>query len=163
MSRAVRAHLLLDGALNSVLLSQVMKRLPADITDDAPDQAQEHQNPESNTLVQQLSELYDQLTRGELTAMEANSSGILLTIKEHMTIVMDNLQDNRTAKLWMQYLDMVRILRKLLKAERLGNWLLHLQAVREALPSGCARMIDNAFHHSGWSKVMIGVALCNFA
>ena len=134
VSRAVRAHLLLDGALNSVLLSQVMKRLPADITDDAPDQAQEHQNPESNTLVQQLSELYDQLTRGELTAMEANSSGILLTIKEHMTIVMDNLQDNRTAKLWMQYLDMVRILRKLLKAERLGNWLLHLQAVREALP-----------------------------
>ena len=33
-----------------------------------------------------------------------------------------------------QYLDMVRIIRKFIKAERLGNWYLHLQAVSEMPP-----------------------------
>ena len=40
----------------------------------------------------------------------------------------------RTAKLWLQYLDMIILLKKLIKAERLGNWSLHLQALSESLP-----------------------------
>ena len=40
----------------------------------------------------------------------------------------------RTAKLWLQYIDMIILLKKLIKAERLGNWFLHLQNVSEILP-----------------------------
>ena len=39
-----------------------------------------------------------------------------------------------TAKLWFQYIDMIRIMKMLIKAEWLGNWYLHLKAVRAMLP-----------------------------
>ncbi|KAG0726670.1 hypothetical protein GWK47_036077 [Chionoecetes opilio] len=44
------------------------------------------------------------------------------------------MADQRTAKLWIQYLDMVKILQLFIKAERTGNWELHLDAVRKMLP-----------------------------
>ena len=40
----------------------------------------------------------------------------------------------RTAKLWIEYMKMVDLLRKFIKAERTGNWKLHLQSVEEMLP-----------------------------
>ena len=39
------------------------------------------------------------------------------------------MRDDRTASLWLQYMDMVDILRMFIKAERTGNWRLHLQAL----------------------------------
>ncbi|PIK60573.1 hypothetical protein BSL78_02509 [Apostichopus japonicus] len=41
---------------------------------------------------------------------------------------------SRTAILWFQYMDMVNILQRFLKAERTGNWGLHLQTVHDMLP-----------------------------
>ena len=41
---------------------------------------------------------------------------------------------NRTSKLWIQYVKMLEILRKLIKAKRTENWMLHLQTVRDVLP-----------------------------
>ena len=38
---------------------------------------------------------------------------------------------NGLTSLWTQYINMVHIMRKLIEAERLGNWYLHLQAVSE--------------------------------
>ena len=34
---------------------------------------------------------------------------------------METLAKDQTASLWIQYLDMIRILRKFIRAERLGN------------------------------------------
>ena len=42
--------------------------------------------------------------------------------------------EGRTSKLWLQYMMMVDILRQFLKAERTGNWMLHLQALKRMLP-----------------------------
>ena len=39
----------------------------------------------------------------------------------------------RLAKLWMQYMDMVNIVHKFLRAERTGNWDLHIQAMHDML------------------------------
>ena len=47
---------------------------------------------------------------------------------------MDTLAKEPTAILWIQYLDMIRVLRNFFTAERLGNWYLHLEAVSEILP-----------------------------
>jgi len=44
------------------------------------------------------------------------------------------LSTRRTAKLWLQYLSMVEILQKFIKAERIGDWQLHLHALAEMLP-----------------------------
>ena len=41
---------------------------------------------------------------------------------------------SRTAALWLQYLDMLDIVRGFLKAERTGNWEMHMQAVSQMLP-----------------------------
>ena len=45
-----------------------------------------------------------------------------------------NLSSTKTAILWFQYMQMVDLLRKFIKAERLGNWDLHLQSLYEMLP-----------------------------
>ena len=39
-----------------------------------------------------------------------------------------------TAQLWFQYIDMISIVCKSIKAQRIGNWLLHLEAVADMLP-----------------------------
>ena len=43
-------------------------------------------------------------------------------------------ESSRTAALWIQYMEMVGILRRFIKAERTANWELHLQTVAEMLP-----------------------------
>lgn len=40
----------------------------------------------------------------------------------------------RTSLMWLQYMEMVDILRRFIKAERVGNWKLHLQTLRQMLP-----------------------------
>ena len=37
------------------------------------------------------------------------------------------MRDKRTAKLWLQYLEMVEILLSFIKSDRTGNWQLHLK------------------------------------
>ena len=46
----------------------------------------------------------------------------------------ETLAKDPTASLWIQYLDMIQILRQFIRAERLGNWYLHLEVVSEMLP-----------------------------
>ena len=45
-----------------------------------------------------------------------------------------NLSSTKTAILWFQYMQMVDLLRKFIKAERVGDWDLHLQSLYEMLP-----------------------------
>jgi len=47
------------------------------------------------------------------------------------------MQNQCTAVLWMQYMGMVDVLRKFIKAERTAKWDLHLQAVYDMLPCCC--------------------------
>ena len=42
--------------------------------------------------------------------------------------------NNRTAVLWIEYMMMVDIRRRFMKAEFSGNWMLHLKAIQEMLP-----------------------------
>ena len=47
---------------------------------------------------------------------------------------MTSMAINRTAKLWSQYMAMVDILKKFVRAERTGNFNLHLEATNDMLP-----------------------------
>ena len=42
--------------------------------------------------------------------------------------------NSRAGQLWLQYLEMIEILRTFIKAERTGDWNLHLQTVQAMLP-----------------------------
>ena len=46
----------------------------------------------------------------------------------------DDVMAGATAKLWLQYVEMIGILHMFIKAERIGDWNLHLQAVQKMLP-----------------------------
>ena len=52
--------------------------------------------------------------------------GTLDDLKQTMT--------TRTAMPWLQYLDMVSVLQRFIKAERMANWKLHIQTVQGMLP-----------------------------
>jgi hypothetical protein len=59
------------------------------------------------------------------------------TIRKLKTIVVDNIKNNsngKTGKLWIQLLDMVSIMKNFIKAERMGNWMLHLESTLKMLP-----------------------------
>ena len=43
-------------------------------------------------------------------------------------------QTSKTSQLWLNYQRMVAMVRMLIKADRTGSWLMHLQAVSECLP-----------------------------
>ena len=44
------------------------------------------------------------------------------------------MQESRTASLWLKFMAMMKILRKFIRGERMGNWELHMQAMYEMLP-----------------------------
>ena len=53
---------------------------------------------------------------------------------QEITLKKSSFRDSRTACLWFQYMDMIDILRQFIKAERTGNWGLHLKAIKDMLP-----------------------------
>ena len=79
-------------------------------------------------LLKDARSLYDKLMAGSITAEEVSKCNVLRIIKDSLYKEREVLQSSRTAKLWIQYMDMVDILRCFIKAERCGNWRLHLKA-----------------------------------
>ena len=63
-----------------------------------------------------------------------HATGVLDVIQHTNTQHNHTRGTSRTATLWLQYMEMVNILRTLIKAERTANWELHLQEVSEMLP-----------------------------
>jgi hypothetical protein len=59
------------------------------------------------------------------------------TIRKLKTIVLKNIENNsncKTGKLWIQLLDMLSIMKNFIKAERMGDWMLHLESTLKMLP-----------------------------
>ena len=139
IARAVRAHLLVDAALNTLVLSKTLNVPIPGMQDKPNDPASPENQPHSfeeveNPDLQEACSLYEDLIRKSKTAEEVSAADVLSRIKclpqEHREL----LKEDRTALLWLQYMDMVDILRLFIKAERTSNWKLHLRALSEMLP-----------------------------
>ena len=149
IARAVRAHLLVDAALNTLMLSKAL-RVPISGMQDTPNESaaaedeDEYEDVASNTPstadprqnpdLQEARALYDELINKKKSAEEISAADVLDRIKGYLQQQRDFMKDDRTATLWLQYMDMIDILRMFIKAERTGNWRLHLQALSEMLP-----------------------------
>ena len=108
--------------------------LPCAANVDQDDAESSDKTPCTNSDLKAAKSLYDELMTMTKDADEvAYDKGIarILAIRDGHV---DTLAKYPTASLWIQYLDMIRILRKFFRAERLGNWYLHLEAVSEMLP-----------------------------
>ena len=86
-------------------------------------------------LVSRSEELYTELVGKKKTAEDVAGSDILDMILTKVTEEHKSCKAvSRTATLRLQYLGMLDMLRGFLKAERTGNWEMHMQAVSQMLP-----------------------------
>ena len=141
IARAVRAHLLLDAVINTLILSKALGvSIPGlEVEANAPDmndaRAEEKAIPGTPAFeLQEAHALYADLMARKKSAEEVSSASAISKIKHLLQQPKESIQDNRSAKLWLQYMDMVDILRKSIKAERTGHWAQHLESLSEMLP-----------------------------
>ena len=128
-SRATRAHMLIDTALYHLLVSKLEENNDGDAND--------LQDGDIQTCIQDDSILsaYDRLLDGEdMQQTLCRNDKVTRMCEKLGEVIKDLSQNGRTAKLWSQYLEMVEILKTFIKAERTGNWNLHLATVARMLP-----------------------------
>ncbi|CAH0746943.1 unnamed protein product [Bemisia tabaci] len=113
-SRAVRAHFLVGECLMKLII-QKLKPL-----DDA-----------CTKELKQICQISE--TESVFSVDLAHSDVGRLTLD--ISKIVDELKtSSRTAKLWCQYLDQVQIIRMFIRAERTGNWPLHMACIEKMLP-----------------------------
>eukprot|EP00745_Piridium_sociabile_P023062 TRINITY_DN35931_c2_g2_i7.p1 TRINITY_DN35931_c2_g2~~TRINITY_DN35931_c2_g2_i7.p1 ORF type:complete len:567 (+),score=112.84 TRINITY_DN35931_c2_g2_i7:122-1822(+) len=154
VSRAVRGHFLVDAVLNALVLSIAfntplntcdLEGAEGIVNDEDPSisQEQQDQSEEGNACstsvhqnLQAVLVLYDTIVNKNMSAEEIDdkANAELDAVENHLTDTKMQLQRGRTSRLWLQYMLMMDILRQFLKAERTGNWMLHLHALQRMLP-----------------------------
>ena len=89
----------------------------------------------SSEQMMKLKSLFDRINENPDNALsEVNESSELKVIQNLLDDHKENLRTaSRTARLWLQYIDYVAILKLYIRAERTGNWRLHLHAVEKML------------------------------
>ena len=73
--------------------------------------------------------LLERLAAGGISAEEAANHDVVSKINKRLEEHKESVSRSRASSLWFQYLDMVGILKKSIKAERTGRFDLHLQSV----------------------------------
>ena len=91
-------------------------------------------NTEENELLNGVSQVYEDLLSGVISMEDACQTECVVTVKEKIEQLKSTMKNQKTVQLWLVYMEMVAVLKKFLKAERLGDWTLHLEALREMLP-----------------------------
>ena len=69
-----------------------------------------------------------------ITPLDVENSEAVKLLHERLETEKEKLCNYRVAKLWFQYMEMVDLLRRFIKTERLGDWALHLQCFYDMLP-----------------------------
>ena len=77
---------------------------------------------------------FDRHIKGDNDLRQVQTDANVQQIRQMIESEFQKLKKSRTSKIWIQYIEMLDVLRKFVKAERTGNWLLHLQAVADMLP-----------------------------
>ena len=160
ISRAVRAHLIVDAVLSALVLAKTFN-VPLPRSSDDPETGNveteeileattsSHEKSARHPDLDEAAVLYEKVMQGLMSADQVCQSGVLTRIGDAVQRETESMKSSRTATLWLQYIDMVDILRKYIRAERTGNWELHLQTVSEMLPylAACGH---NHYTKSAW-------------
>lgn len=149
ISRALRGHFLVEAALVNKLIAAV---LPAELerNDDSVDgdcddeNDTETLNEEEKTLegvekispedVQKIRDLYQEMFTHSASMVSMVESNEFIKLEQCLMKYKMLLEERSpTAKLWLQYIEYIGILKLFIRAERTGNWSLHLLAVTKML------------------------------
>ena len=78
--------------------------------------------------------LYEKLIEKEVSIEQVNESPVIINIQHDLENLKRELSVNsRTAKLWIKYVDYISIIKMFIRAERTGNWNMHLNAAQKML------------------------------
>ena len=84
--------------------------------------------------VDEINDLYEKLRAHEISSDEISNYPALVKMGRAFDTLMHELGDrSRTAKLWLAYIEYVGTLKLFIRAERTGDWNLHLVAVGKML------------------------------
>lgn len=119
IQRAVRGHFLVNTALNALITKKAETIFPY---------------IDWRKLMAESADLYDQLISLEITSNDLHLNELLKSMNVHFTKIKTKLQEHRTAKIWIQYTDMIDLLRDFIRSERTGNWKLHLATLQKMIP-----------------------------
>ena len=81
-----------------------------------------------------IEKLYDGLIKQEIDLESACANSVFQRVEDRLQMSKNDLAKSRTAKLWLLYLEMISVLKQFIKAEREGNWDLHLHSMSRMLP-----------------------------
>lgn len=113
-ARAVRAHNLVATALSNLILSEVVI------------------NDEEKSAVLNVLNTFNDFPPDRASIMsDTTVLNLTFKLREEMEKIKNR---GATAKLWVQYLEMVTLVRHFIEAERTGNWELHLNTIKLMLP-----------------------------
>ena len=107
ISRAIHGHMIVDSFLDGMLLSITFK-MP--FLEETETKAVELSNKMNLNDLQVLHSSISSISRIYSNQFLSNTENVLATQK-------DNMHDNRTAKLWIQFMNMVAIFKTFIKAE----------------------------------------------
>ena len=136
-SRAIRGHLV-AASLYALMISQDYETPLVTRTESSDDVAQSYDNAVFPRLIHPAlnysSKLINDVIIGEASANDIENDSLVWGFMNKLTKFRKIHINSKTAQLWFQYIDMISIVCKSIKAQRIGNWLLHLEAVRDMLP-----------------------------
>ena len=156
VQRAVRGHLLVDATLNALLLAQAYdmsltaeereieseseiqtEHVPSHVAGETvfmDDKDKGTLIAEKTCEIDRIKHDLESVLNKEIPAEEACKSHYIETAKKRINDVKPTIIKSRTGKLWLQYMEMIDILRTFIKAERTREWELHLQCAEAMLP-----------------------------
>lgn len=123
-------HVLVSGALNIMLTSQAFGIAMANAqqtgnskssntdAEESPCISEDDGGNEFPELLNSAKELYDGLMNGAIQVESLQDSDIVMAISQQLAEEKEAMGSRRTAKLWLQYIDMVEILLVFTKASR---------------------------------------------
>ena len=86
-------------------------------------------DPKLDSDLREASALYDKVMADPTLVDNIASAKILYEISAKLEDVRSSLQESKTSCLWLKYMDMVDILKLFIRAERTGDWKLHLYSI----------------------------------
>ena len=144
VSRAIRGHFLMYTALSLLMITEIYE---IDINildnihwDDKANIAHEVDDNESEygvnipDEVTELLHVIDKLLDGIISVTELGENNAVKTLKKRIQAFNGSFGQNRTAKLWIEYMNRIDLLRQFITAERSGHWLLQLKSLQQMLP-----------------------------
>ena len=87
-----------------------------------------------DSTIKELNDLYVELSSGKCNTDVISKTNIIKIIHETISNLKFLYDSKRTSKLWIQFMDFASIVRMFLRAERTGDWKLHLHATELMLP-----------------------------